>query len=180
LQCIFTNTKKTIYLIPGQGSDYRIYKHFNLERFDTVRVNYLIPEKNESLALYALRLSKQTDTSKRFSVIGVSLGGMIAVEISEILKPEELIIISSAKNRNELPFRYKFMQKVPLNTIFGGRFLKALAPFAQLIVEPDSKSERKLCQSMLNNITCIINKGSHIMTLTMGKKIKNIIDDYLK
>ena len=216
-------SKKTIYLIPGQGSDYRIYKHFKFDDFDAVHIKYIIPNKHETMESYAQILSEQIDTSKRFSIVGVSLGGMLVVELSEFLNPEEVIIISSAKNRNELPFRYKFMRKVPLNTIFGGGFLRAVAPTAQIIVEPDSRKERELCVSMLKNknelfmkrsvnmivnwerttnnteiihihgnndhtipirnvkdVTYKVKSGSHMMALTLGKKIKNIIKEYLQ
>lgn len=140
---------KALYLIPGQGSDYRIFKHFEFENYDTVHIKYTVPDKNVCMNEYARELSKQIDTSERFSIIGVSLGGMLAVEMSEFMDPEEVIIISSAKNRNELPFRYKFMKKIPLNKMFGGSFLNSVAPLAQIIVEPDSRFERKLCKSML-------------------------------
>ena len=215
--------KKTLYLIPGQGSDYRIYKHFKFDDFDTVHVKYIIPHDNETMKSYAQRLSEQIDTTNRFSIIGVSLGGMLAVELSEFLNPEEVIIISSAKNRNDLPFRYKFMQKVPLNTIFGGGFLRAVAPTAQIIVEPDSRKERELCVSMLNNknelfmkrsvnmivnwerennqtkithihgnndhtipirnvnnVTFKVKNGSHMMVLTQGETIRNIVCRLIK
>ncbi len=214
---------KTIYLIPGQGSDYRIYKYFKFDDFDTVHIKYIIPNEYETMKSYAQRFSEQIDTSKRFSIVGVSLGGMLAVELSEFLNPEEVIIISSAKNRNELPFRYKFMKKVPLNRIFGGGFLRAVSPTAQIIIEPDSRKERELCVLMLksknelfmkrsvnmivnwerttnntkiihihgNNdhtipirnvkdVTYKVKSGSHMMALTLGERIKNIIKEYLQ
>jgi predicted esterase YcpF (UPF0227 family) len=141
--------RKTIYLIPGQGSDYRIYRYFQLTDFDTINIKYSIPFFHESMKEYAVRLSKQIDTTGRYSIVGVSLGGMLAVEMSEFLHPEEVIIISSAKNRNELPFRYRFMEKIPVNEMFGGEFLNNAAPYAQIIVEPDSRHERETCLSML-------------------------------
>ena len=148
---------------------------------------------------------------------------MLCVEMSEFLEPEEVIIISSAKNRNELPYRYKFMKDIPLNNMFDGRFFRAVAPTAQLIVEPDSKNERELCMSMLKNkneffmkrsVNMIINwerdkcsseiihihgdndhtipikniknlsysvkNGSHMMTLTKGEEISEIIQTYIE
>ena len=96
---LFAQTvKKTVYLIPGQGSDYRIYKYFKFQDYDTVHIKYIIPDKNDNMESYARKLSEQIDTSKPFSITGVSLGGMLAVEMSEFLNPEEVIIISSAKN----------------------------------------------------------------------------------
>jgi pimeloyl-ACP methyl ester carboxylesterase len=152
--CIQMNSqaqKKILYLIPGQGSDYRIFKYFDFDEIDTAHIHYIIPHENESMKQYAHRLSKQIDTNREYSILGVSLGGMLAVEMSEFLNPDKVILISSAKNRNELPGRYKFMKTVPLNRAFTGGFLQAVAPAAQLIVEPDSKNERELCVSMLKN-----------------------------
>ncbi len=220
---ISQEAKKTIYLIPGQGSDYRIYKYFKFQNYDTVHIHYIIHGKDETMKSYAYKLAAQIDTTIRYSIIGVSLGGMLAVEMSEFLHPEEVIIISSAENRNELPFRYRFMKKVPLNKLFGGNFLKTLAPLAQIIVEPDSKNERKTCKAMLKSknkifmkrsVDMIINwdrksnntdiihihgdndhtipirnikhpdfivkNGSHMMTLTKGKVLKEIVKSYLK
>ncbi len=71
--------ENTIYLIPGQGSDYRIYKYFKLQNIDTVHIHFVIPNKNEKMKSYAQRLSKQIDTSKTFSIIGVSLVGYACV-----------------------------------------------------------------------------------------------------
>jgi esterase/lipase len=98
---------------------------------------------------FAKQLSTQIDTSQEFILIGVSLGGMICVELNEFLKPEKTIIISSAKNRNELPFRYKFQKVIPLYRIFGGRTLLAGAKILQPIVEPDRKKNKETFKKML-------------------------------
>jgi len=215
-------TSKILYLIPGQGSDYRIYKYFKFENYDTVHIRYIIPDKDETMKSYAHKLARQIDTSADFSIIGVSLGGMLAVEMSEFLHSEKTIIISSAKNRNELPFRYRFMKKVPLNKLFGGSFLRAVAPLAQILVEPDSKNERTICKAMLKdknklfmkrsvnmiinwerescdtniihihgkkdhtiplrnvkNPDYIVKGGSHMMTLTRGNELPEIVKNFL-
>ncbi len=162
--------RKTIYLIPGQGSDYRIYKYFKFSDFDTVHIHYIIPEKDETMKSYAYSLANQIDTSRRYSIVGVSLGGMLAVEMSEFLHPEEVIIISSAENRTELPFRYRFMKTLPLNKLFGGNFLHKAAPLAQIVVEPDSKTERAICKSMLENKNKIFMKRSVNMIVNWERK----------
>ena len=70
------------------------------------------------MAQYARKLIPKIDTSASFILIGVSLGGMVAAELNEILHPLQTIIISSAKNRHELPKRYKFMRVLPLYKLF--------------------------------------------------------------
>ncbi len=134
---------------------------------------------------------------------------MLALEMSELLKPEKVIIISSPKNRNELPFKYRFMRGV--------------ASLAQLIFEPDSKKERKTCKAMLKNknkkfmkrsvnmlvnwerktnssniihihgdndntisikriknISFCVKNGSHMMAITKGNELNKLINNILK
>ena len=174
---IAQNSKPKLYIIPGQGSDYRIFKYFKFDNFDTVNIKYIIPDRHETMQTYAHKLATQIDTSSEYSIIGVSLGGMLAVEMSEFLNPKKVIIISSAKNRTELPFRYKFMRYFPINKIFGGFFIKTMAPIAQKIVEPDSKNNRETFKAMLKSKNKKFMKRSVNMIINWKRKTntKNII-----
>src|SRR5438046_2594666 len=109
LSLISFSQMKTIYCFPGQGSDKRIFDSLTISPDYQVKViEYGTPQKHATMNSFARELAKQIDTTKPFVLLGVSLGGMICVELSEILKPEKTILISSAKNRNELPDRYTF------------------------------------------------------------------------
>lgn len=146
----FAQSEKTIYFFPGQGSDYRIFDSLRLDgTFNKVFISYPIPKRKTSLKQFAIELSAQIDSTKPFILVGVSLGGMLCSEISEILKPEKVIIISSAKNRSELPFRYKFQRAVPLYRIFPPVVLRGGAKFMQPLVEPDRKLNKATFKSML-------------------------------
>jgi pimeloyl-ACP methyl ester carboxylesterase len=144
-------SKKTIYLIPGQGADKRIFDSLSLDTsvFKIKYLEYGTPNKNMSMNEFAIHLAKEIDTTEEFILIGVSLGGMLCVELSEMLNPEKTIIISSAKNRTELPFRYKFQKKVPLNAIVPGRVILGGAKILQPIVEPDRNNNKETFKSML-------------------------------
>lgn len=102
-----------------------------------------------SLADFAKQLSSCIDTSEKFILIGVSLGGMICCELNEFLHPQGTIIISSAKNQNELPFRYKFQKAIPIYKLFPGKALLAGAKLLQPIVEPDRNKNKATFQGML-------------------------------
>ncbi|KAA3631930.1 MAG: alpha/beta hydrolase [Bacteroidetes bacterium] len=112
---------------------------------------YSIPEKGMKLPDYARELSKQIDTTRNFILVGVSLGGMIATEINEFLSPKKTIIISSAKNRKELPFRYRFQRIIPLYKIFPKRVLKGGAFIMQPLVEPDRNKDKDTFVGMLKD-----------------------------
>ncbi len=146
-----TQSVKTLYLIPGQGSDKRIFDSLTFDanykikylEYDTLNRKMTLPE-------LAKQLSVSIDTTEKFILIGVSLGGMLSVELSEILNPEKVIIISSAKNRKELPFRYRFQKTIPLFEIFPARLFYWGAKILQPIVEPARNLNEETFKSMLS------------------------------
>ncbi|MEZ4932575.1 MAG: alpha/beta hydrolase [Saprospiraceae bacterium] len=143
------NQEKIIYLLPGQGSDERLFKNIHIEHYETKSIKYIIPEKGENMASYAKKLSAQIDTTARYSIIGVSLGGMLAIEIAKIMQPEEVILIASAKTKNEIPALYLFFQKIPIHRLLGGRFYKFWTILLQPLYEPMDKADQKLWRKMM-------------------------------
>lgn len=142
----------TIYFFPGQGSDKRIFDSLTIDpSFKKVFIEYPVPKRGTTLKQYARELSTQIDSTQPFILIGVSLGGMLCCEMNEYLDPEKVIIISSAKNRKELPFRYKFQRYIPLYAIFPPIVLRGGAKIMQPIVEPDRKKNKKTFKAMLHD-----------------------------
>ncbi len=141
-----------IYLIPGQGSDYRIFEKIKPKgSFDTVYIHY--PNVREckkcDLGEYAELIAKQIDTTERFILVGVSLGGMISSELTEKINPELTILLSSAKCRDELAVRYRFQKYIPLYWIFPKRLIKWGSYVMQPLVEPDRKNNKDTFVAML-------------------------------
>lgn len=212
-----------IYLLPGQGADHRLFNNLDLRGdFEIKHIKYFTPEISTSLEDYARQLSNQIDTTQKFILIGVSLGGMIATEMSTFLNPEKVIIISSAKGRNELPLRYRFQKRLPIYKLFREKTIKRGAMIMQPLVESDRNNEKEIFTAMLKakdplflrrTVDMIVNwkrenfykniihihgtsdntipirnvnydhrieKGSHLMTLTRGKEISELIDEILK
>lgn len=146
------NQKPVVYLIPGQGADYRLYKNLKIDStFETKHIEYFTPEKGWDMTEYAKALSAQIDTNRIFYLVGVSLGGMLATEMGDFLHPEKIIVISSAKNRNEFPFRYRFQKTIPLYKIVPKGAVKLGAQILQPIVEPASRLEKETCKAMLKD-----------------------------
>ena len=211
-----------VYLIPGQGADYRSFKNLSIdERFETRYISYFTPDSTMSMCAYAREISAQIDTSQSFIIIGVSLGGMLATEMAEFLDPDQVILISSAKCREELPGRYRFQRILPLYKIVPGKVSKLAARILQPIVEPDSKKEKETAKKMLRDkdpkflrrtIAMIlewdrmeyssdivhihgdrdhtipirnvsydirVEDGSHMMVLTNGQQISEIVNELL-
>ena len=111
-----------IYGISGLGADKRVFQFLNLE-YEFIPIDWIDPLKKESITEYAKRFSSVIDTSEKFCVLGVSFGGLIAVEISKFLKPELTILISSAETRKEIPLIYRFLGKTKIVKIIPAKLL---------------------------------------------------------
>ncbi|MDX1783472.1 MAG: alpha/beta hydrolase, partial [Aequorivita vladivostokensis] len=102
------NSEKThIYFVPGMAAGSEIFRNIKFpETYEVHILEWLIPEKNESLKAYAERMARRIQ-EKNPILIGVSFGGVVAQEMSDFLELKKLIIISSVKSRDELPRRMK-------------------------------------------------------------------------
>ncbi len=144
--------KMNVYLIPGQGSDFRLFDSLNLGGgYNLINVHHCVPEEGMTMAEYANELFYQIDTTQKYVLIGVSLGGMLAVEINGIHTPLKTIIISSAKSRNELPLRYRFQEHIPIYKAVSGDLSKKGALLLQPVVEPDRNNQKDTFIAMLED-----------------------------
>jgi esterase/lipase len=139
-----------IYLIPGLGTDDRVFNNLTFDsNYTTHHIKLVLPEEGSSMADYARQLSTQIDTTTPFILIGTSLGGMLATEMADFLEPEKVIILASAKTAKELPYRYRVQQKLPLKKVVSGNMIKSGTLFLQPIVEPQRNNEKETFISML-------------------------------
>lgn len=106
-----------IYLIPGLAANTKIFEHLSFPSNYIIHyLEWLDPFKNESLMHYAGRLSKQIIHPNPI-LIGVSMGGIIAQELTTLVSAKKTIIISSVKSKNEFSPLLKFSKKIKLYTI---------------------------------------------------------------
>lgn len=167
--------KQKLYLIAGHGSDITVYsKVIFPENVDTVHLHWIKPIKNESMHDYALRFAQKIDTTQNYSIMGLSLGGMIACEMTTFLNPDKVIIISSAAGRSELPVRYRMLRNFEMYRIFSGKFYKSMTKIAQLTFEPDRKNAEDVFDEMIKNKDPdFIKRGIHMIANWEGEYEKN-------
>ncbi len=104
--------KPIIYCIPGLGLDHRLFEKLSISGVELKYIDYMEPLSDEPIAGYAKRLSEKIEDTT-FSILGMSLGGILAVEISRIKKVESLFLISTVKNKSEVPNIFKYMDLLP-------------------------------------------------------------------
>ena len=115
-----------IYLIPGLGADKRMYAQQLKVLPNAIVLEHLDPKIAETLPQYAARISEGIDTSAPFALVGTSLGGIISIELSRILKPEKIVLIASIKNRDEMPTFIRSMSILKLHRLISGSQFKRL------------------------------------------------------
>lgn len=93
-----------VYLMPGMAASPLIFENIKLpeDKFKIHHLEWVIPFENESLANYALRMTKFIKNNN-VVLLGVSFGGVLVQEMSKHINVRKLIIVSSVKSKNELP-----------------------------------------------------------------------------
>ena len=102
-------TPTPVYFMPGMAANSTIFEHIKLpaEHFETIRLEWFVPERGMTLKEYAEKMLEQV-THERPVLIGVSFGGLLVQEMARIIPVRKLIIISSVKLDREKPRRLIF------------------------------------------------------------------------
>lgn len=105
-----------IYVISGLGADHTVFQKLDLPGFELVHIKWVKPEKADTLNLYAQRLIAQIKDENPI-VMGLSLGGMLALEIADLVPTKLIISLSSIIGYNELPWYLKLAGRLRLQKI---------------------------------------------------------------
>ena len=143
------NSLKDIYCISGLGADERVFQKLKLQGYQPVHIRWVAPKMQESISDYAQRLTKQIKSDSPI-LIGLSFGGIIAVEIAKQLNTKKVILISSTKNQQEIPFYFKIFRWLPIHLLLPA---KIILWFGQLLASwffsLETIDERKLFRAIL-------------------------------
>jgi len=125
LNAINDPSKMNVYFISGLGADERVFSKLDIDpHFNVINIQWIRPKLNETLRHYVQRLSAVVDTTKPFQLVGMSFGGIIAQEMSTMIHPEQIILISSQT------------KGLPINRFNRGLISFLLAsPFAGLLLK---------------------------------------------
>jgi pimeloyl-ACP methyl ester carboxylesterase len=144
------NSKKThVYFVPGMAAGGEIFRNIKFpEKYEIHILEWLIPEKMESLSDYAKRMADRINEENSI-LIGVSFGGVVVQEMSQFLKLKKLIIISSVKTRSELPRRMKFASITKAYKLIPTRLVLSADDLTKFAIGPKSKKRLSLYQQYL-------------------------------
>lgn len=144
---------KRVYFIPGLGADERIFSNLNLTGVEEHYLNWIDPEDCKTLADYAKLYEPMIDTSEPFYLLGMSMGGMMAIELQKLIEPEKMILVSTVKTRSEISVQLRTVARMRLNALFSGSVIQNLSGLIDAVVPWQTQTQRKLFLDMLHNST---------------------------
>jgi len=135
------------YFIPGLAADKRVFRHIQLpEQFQPVFMEWIAPIYNESLAGYAGRMAEQIETGEPYILIGLSFGGMLAVEMAKKIHPLQVILIASISHHHHLPPYYRTAYRIGLHKFIGINMLKRAVHLKRYFTSESAEDKQMIRQ----------------------------------
>jgi len=136
-----------VYFISGLAADSRVFKYIQLpSNCEAVFLEWITPVKNESLHDYSLRLAEKINTNEPFSIIGLSMGGMMASEIAGRLNPVLTVLISSVPSSAHLPFYFKAAGTLKLQKVIPISVVKSAAMIKRFFTAETDEDKKMIRQ----------------------------------
>jgi pimeloyl-ACP methyl ester carboxylesterase len=162
---------KPLYCISGLGADERVFSKLTINGCELKPVQWLQPLQGETLSTYAKRLSEQI-TEPEPIILGLSFGGMMAIEIAKLRPVSKIILLSSIKTSSELPAWMNLAGKssvyklLPSRQISSIKALRALRPIQNYFLGARTAEEKKIANEYRDHVDPVYLKWAIAQVLT--------------
>ena len=141
---------KELYLLSGLGADKRVFDFLDLHGFKLVHIDWIKPLDDEKIESYAQRLLQQIMTN-RPTLIGVSFGGIIAIEIAKLIETDKVILISSATTKTDIPARHRIAGNLQLNKLIPAPLYRTANFVVYWLFGVKKKKEKDLLKAIMDD-----------------------------
>jgi esterase/lipase len=135
-----------IYCISGLGAGKSIFDNLSVNGYELRHLLWIQPLKRESIEQNAARMSAAIREPAPL-LLGVSFGGIMAIEIAKQLPVKKLFVVSSVKSVNELPGWMKNVGRLLLNKIFPVKPFRLIQPIANNRLGISNEEEKRMVQA---------------------------------
>ncbi len=127
-----------------------MFQRLDFSGFNPIYLKWIKPKKNETIANYATRLKEQI-TEEKPIIFGLSLGGMMAVEIAKQIPTGKIILLSSIINMKELPLLYRLSAFLSWHKLIPKQLYKQTNPFIHWLFGAKTLQDKKLLKEVLRD-----------------------------
>ncbi len=147
-----------VYFISGLAADEGAFQHIVLPpAYETIHIKWITPLENETLNEYAIRMATSIITTEPFIIIGLSMGGMIAIEIGKIFKAHKIILISSVSSPQQLPPYFHWAASIKLHYILPANVFKLGAYIKRFFTNESAEDKKYLIEAIRKSDPAFIN-----------------------
>ncbi len=167
---------KRIYLFSGLGADERVFQKLDFSNYEVTFVKWMEPIKNEPIEGYAKRISLQLKHTNPI-LIGLSFGGIMAVEVAKQIPTKKVILIVSAKNKKEIPFYFRWLGRMRIDSLIPASILKKSNFLTYWFFGAETAADKLILKEILLDTDAIFLKWaiSKIIRWKNDDSIKNLI-----
>ena len=148
---------KKLYVFSGLGADERVFQKLDFTGFSVTFVKWQQPYRNESIEQYAKRLVSQI-TDSRPVLVGLSFGGMVAIEVAKLIETEKVVLLATAKIYREIPFYYRFFGFLRLHRLLPTGLLKQSNFVTNWFFGATSEFDKNLLKRILSDTDTVFLK----------------------
>ena len=139
------------YLIPGLGADERVFQFLRLPGTTHV-LKWLAPQTPvEPLPHYAARLAAAVPPGRACWLVGVSFGGVLAMEIAQLRPLARVVLVSSFAHPCELPWLGRVARATGLYRLLPPQLLPKLPALASWFFGVKTTRDRQLLTQILRD-----------------------------
>ena len=139
------------YLIPGLGADERVFQFLRLQGEVHV-LRWLSPQSStEGLPHYAARLAAAIPLEQVCWLVGVSFGGVLALEVAQLRPLARVVLISSFMGPSELPWLGKLARATGLYHLVPPQLLPRLPRVAKWFFGVKTGHDYQLLRQILRD-----------------------------
>lgn len=163
-------------MLSGLGADKRVFDFLDLHGFKLIHIDWIKPLEDEKIESYAHRLLLQIKTS-RPTMIGVSFGGIIAIEIAKQIEINKLILISSVKTKADIPFRYRLAGNLWMNKLIPAPLYRKANFVVYWLFGIRKKTEKELLKTIMDDADndFVDWATNEIVTWENEKQVPNVV-----
>lgn len=140
--------QKEIYIISGLGADERVLEKLSYGEYIPTYIHWIKPLVGEKLGGYIKRLSSQIRASNPI-IVGLSFGGIVAVELSKLYPSSKLILLASAKTKYEIPYYLRMAAVLRLHKLLPSKIFSNSNKITEWLFGIKQKEEKKLLKNIL-------------------------------
>lgn len=149
---------KTVYLIPGVGANDKIFQNLEFPGCEIVHIKWPKHKKGENIQQYVKKLLPQIRKDTQPILVGLSFGGIVAIELSKLIEAHKIILISSIKTHHERPLKLMFLNSLKFHRLLPGKLVVQFRFWLNWLLGKLSEKDWELVEQMIQEANIEFNE----------------------